>query len=210
MKVRQPMNRITNNTQIMVIIVHTRQISKTTTTLIIHHSQQQPDQRDEVAVDQQQLLLQLDGQQVLEQQALLRNEAKEQAQLNEQPQRAIIGRHCQETRQQQQRRQRHKDGAKVKRAQERRRPQRQQYTLAIQQNPAALEPHRELRRLGPLIDQQRRLQRERLQLQLQPHSRKSNVHLATGTFALTQPNAIIDRELIWIWAKSRFASALGL
>lgn len=140
MKVRQPMNRITNNTQITVIIVHTRQISKTTTTLIIRHSQQQPDQREELTVDQQQLLLQLERQQVLEQQALLLNEAKEQAQLNEQPQRVIIGRHCQETRLQQQQR-RHKDGVKrVKRAQERR-PQRQQYTLAIQQEPAALEPH---------------------------------------------------------------------
>jgi hypothetical protein len=139
MKVRQQMNRITNNTQIIVIIVHMRQISKTTTTLIIRHSQQQPDQRDEVAVDQQQQLLQLERQ-VLEQQALQLNEAKEQAQLNEQPQRVIIGRgrHCRETRQQQQRRQRHKDGVKVKRTQEHRR---QQYTLAIQQKPAALEPH---------------------------------------------------------------------
>ena len=140
MKVRQQMNRITNNTQIIVIIVHMRQISKTTTTLIIRHSQQQPDQRDEVAVDQQQQLLQLERQ-VLEQQALQLKEAKEQAQLNEQPQRVIIGRgrHCQETRlQQQRRRQRHKDGVKIKRAQERRR---RQYTLAIQQKPAALEPH---------------------------------------------------------------------
>ena len=135
------MNRITNNTQIIVIIVHMRQISKTTTTLIIRHSQQQPDQRNEVAVDQQQQLLQLERQ-VLEQQALQLKEAKEQAQLNEQPQRVIIGRgrHCQETRLQQQR-QRHKDGVQVKLAQERRRPQRQQYTLAILQRPAALEPH---------------------------------------------------------------------